>query len=71
MAAIYEDSSRRRVFAERAGRFGRLSGPETCQTDLLEWSPGIGIFLYHPVDISSLSAHISYIFQEALPQHSN
>lgn len=41
MATFYHDSSRKSVFAERARQFGPISGPETCQVDLLEWSPGI------------------------------
>ena len=39
MAAFYHDSSRRNVFA---GRAGVPSAPEMCRIDLLEWSPGIG-----------------------------
>ena len=41
MAAFYHDSSRKSVFADRARQRGPVSGPETCQIDLLEWSPGI------------------------------
>jgi hypothetical protein len=41
MAAFYHDSSRKNIFAERAKQLGPLSGPEMCQIDLLEWSPGI------------------------------
>ena len=40
MAAFYRDDSRRKIFAERARQFGPVNGPEMCQTDLLEWSPG-------------------------------
>lgn len=41
MATMYHDSSRRDDFARRAKSLGPLSGPETCEVDLLEWSPGI------------------------------
>lgn len=40
MAAFYNDSSRPRVFAERAQQYGPLNGPDMCPIDLLEWSPG-------------------------------
>lgn len=39
-AALYNDSSRGTIFAERARKYGYLSGSDTCQIDLLEWSPG-------------------------------
>ena len=51
MAAFYHDSSRKSIFAERARRYGPLSGPEMCQIDLLEWSPGIIVFPYHEVNV--------------------
>lgn len=40
MANFYQDASRYRLFAERGRERGPLSGPEMCQVDLLEWSPG-------------------------------
>ena len=40
MAAFYHDDSRKSIFAERARQFGPINGPEMCQIDLLEWSPG-------------------------------
>ena len=43
MAAFYHDGSRRSIFAERARQFGPINGSETCQIDLLEWSPGIHV----------------------------
>lgn len=42
MANIYNDSSRKDVFAGRARSLAPPSGPEMCQIDLLEWFPGIG-----------------------------
>lgn len=47
MTAFYHDSSRKSLFTERSRQLGPLSGPEVCQVDLLEWSPGIGVFSYH------------------------
>ena len=40
MAALYDDSSRKRLFVDRARQWGPLSGPEICPVDVLEWSPG-------------------------------
>ena len=60
--AFYHDSSRKSVFAERARQFGPLSGPESCQVDLLEWSPGTSVSPYQDIDVGKLrsvpSAHM-------------
>ena len=54
MAAFYQDSSRKSLFAERARQLGPLSGAEMCQIDLLEWSPGISVSPYHEVDVGKI-----------------
>lgn len=40
MESFYHDSSRKTEFDRRARCLGPLSGPERCQVDVLEWSPG-------------------------------
>ena len=47
MTAFYHDGSRRSIFAERARQFGPINGPEMCQIDLLEWSPGTHFSALH------------------------
>ena len=54
MAAFYHDSSRKSVFADRARQRGPVSGPEMCQIDLLEWSPGISVSPFHEVDVGKI-----------------
>lgn len=51
MAAFYNDSSRKTVFAKRARQSGPLNGPETCQIDLLEWSPGMNLPPSQGIDV--------------------
>lgn len=62
MATFYHDSSRKSIFAERATQFGPISGPETCQVDLLEWSPGIVLSPGRTVSLAiicqSIYAHV-------------
>ncbi|KAG7001424.1 hypothetical protein G7Y79_00031g065390 [Physcia stellaris] len=40
MEAFYHDNSRKSAFTERARQLGPLSGSESCQVELLEWSSG-------------------------------
>ena len=56
MAAFYHDSSRKSVFAERARGFGPI-GPEKCQVDLLEWSPGMNVSTSQTADVDKLCPH--------------
>ena len=52
MASFYHDGSRRSIFAERARQFRPINGPEKCQIDLLEWSPGTNFSaFYSPTSI--------------------
>lgn len=57
MAAFYHDSSRKSVFAERASGFGPI-GPEKCQVDLLEWSPGMNLSTSQTADVAKLWARL-------------
>lgn len=56
MADFYQDASRHRLFAEHAQERGPLSGPEMCQVDLLEWSPGTHFPAFSPC--SSIQIYI-------------
>ena len=75
MAAFYHDSSRKSVFADLARQYSPISGPEMCQIDLLEWSPGIAVSPCHEVGVGKMRsipyAHVrlrEYYYNTAVNQ---
>ena len=64
MASFYHDESRKRAFAARSGQLGPPIGPEHCQVDLLEWSPGTHEAVLSQIGwenlLCMLSAHVEY-----------